>query len=67
MLPPFQVRFNQALFDFQTKFPKQNWIDVFKSSLINDYSFYSSRVEDVKLEYGDRIMFDVNKNELYWS
>lgn len=57
MLPPYLIRFNQALFDFQSKFPKKNWTHAFKSSLINDYSFYSSRVEDARLEYGDTIKF----------
>lgn len=57
MLPSYLRRFNQALADFQIKFPKQNWSASFTTNLINDYSFYSSRVEDTKLEYGDTIKF----------
>jgi Fic family protein len=57
MLPPYLIRFNQTLADFQIKFPKQYWTGSFKSSLINDYTFYSSRVEDARLEYGDTIRF----------
>jgi len=50
-------RFNEALQKFQIKFPKAIWSDDFKTNLINDFSFFSSRIEDSKLEYGDTIKF----------
>lgn len=57
MLPDYLLKFNKALSDFQEKFPRQEWTPEFRNSLINDYSFYSARVEDSKLEYGDTIRF----------
>ncbi|MBP6757537.1 MAG: Fic family protein [Bacteroidia bacterium] len=57
MLPDYLHNFNEALQKFQDKFPKVKWSDVFKESLINDYSFYSARIEDEKLHYGDTIKF----------
>ncbi|WP_316752686.1 Fic family protein [Pedobacter gandavensis] len=50
-------RFNQALLAFQIKFPKKDWSDDFKKNIINDFSFFSSRIEDPKLEYGATIKF----------
>ena len=49
MLPDYLLKFNKALSDFQEKFPRQEWTPEFRDSLINDYSFYSARVEDSKL------------------
>lgn len=57
MLSDYLIRFNSALEKFQEKFPRPNWSDDFKKDLINDYSFYSARVEDEKLQYGDTIRF----------
>jgi Fic family protein len=57
MLANFLVRFNTALEKFQEKFPRPNWSDDFKNNLVNDYSFYSARIEDDKLLYGDTIRF----------
>ncbi|MBS7786935.1 Fic family protein [Flavobacterium sp. CYK-55] len=57
MLPDYLLNFNDALLKFQEKFPRDNWSAEFKDSLINDYSFYSARIEDSKLEYGDTIRF----------
>ncbi len=57
MLPDYLLNFNDALLKFQEKFPRNEWSNEFKDSLINDYSFYSARVEDSKLEYGDTIRF----------
>jgi hypothetical protein len=57
MLPNYLKRFNLVLEEFQQEFPRPNWSDRFKSNLINDYSFYSSRLEDEKLMYGDTIKF----------
>lgn len=41
----------------QEKFPRDKWSKNFRNVLINDYSFYSARVEDNKLQYGDTIRF----------
>lgn len=57
MLAPYLERFNAALVAFQSKFPKPVWSDDFKNDMINDFSFFSSRIEDPKLEYGDTIRF----------
>ena len=57
MLPNYLVKFNDALLKFQEKYPRKKWSVEFENSLINDYSFYSSRVEDAKLQYGDTIKF----------
>ncbi|MNL14695.1 hypothetical protein D3C87_1356500 [compost metagenome] len=57
MLLPSLQRFNKALADFQIKFPRPQWSDEFKQSLINDFSFFSSRIEDPELQYGDTIRF----------
>lgn len=57
MLPDYLTNFNAALLKFQEKFPRENWSLEFRDSLINDYSFYSARVEDSKLQYGDTIRF----------
>lgn len=53
MLPDYLQNFNEALQKFQDKFPKGKWSSGFKESLINDYSFYSAKIEDEKLHYGD--------------
>jgi Fic family protein len=57
MLPDYLLEFNKTLLKFQKKFPRKEWSEDFRTSLINDYSFYSSRVEDSKLQYGDTIRF----------
>jgi Fic family protein len=57
MQAPYLQRFNAALSTFQLKFPKDNWSEEFKMSLINDFTFYSSRIEDPSLVYGDTIRF----------
>lgn len=57
MLPNYLLKFNEALLLFQNKFPRLEWSEEFRSSLINDYTFYSARVEDSKLQYGDTIRF----------
>lgn len=57
MLPNYLTRFNIALEQFQEKYPRPNWSDNFKKNLVNDYSFYSARIEDEKLQYGDTIKF----------
>ena len=57
MLPDYLQKFNEALQKFREKFPTENWLGQFKDSLINDYSFYSARIEDEKLQYGDTIKF----------
>src|SRR5690606_41311061 len=62
MLPDYLLKFNKALSTFQEKFPRDNWSTEFRNSLINDYSFYSARVEDSKLEYGDTIRFLNNES-----
>jgi Fic family protein len=62
MLPNYLLKFNEALSDFQEKFPRDTWSIDFRNSLINDYSFYSARVEDSKLQYGDTIRFLNNES-----
>lgn len=62
MLPDYLLKFNKALTDFQEKFPRQEWTPEFRDALINDYSFYSARVEDTKLQYGDTIRFLNNES-----
>lgn len=57
MLPAYLERFNLALENFNEKFPRPKWTEEFKTSLVNDYSFYSARIEDEKLQYGDTIKF----------
>lgn len=57
MLPDYLKAFNEALSQFQQKFPRDHWNEDFKTSLINDYSFFSSRIEDSKLQYGETIRF----------
>ncbi len=57
MLPNYLLKFNDALLRFQEKYPRKEWSVAFENSLINDYSFYSARVEDAKLDYGDTIKF----------
>jgi len=68
MLLPCLERFNRVLFDFQQKFPKAQWDESFKQDLINDFAFFSSRIEDPELKYGDTIKFlndeFVNKEKL---
>jgi hypothetical protein len=62
MLSNYLLEFNTALNQFQKKFPRNKWSEDFKSSLINDYSFYSARIEDPKLQYGDTIRFLNNES-----
>jgi Fic family protein len=57
MLPDYLVNFNSILKEFQDKFPVQSWSPEFRNSLVNDYSFFSARIEDSKLQYGDTIRF----------
>jgi len=57
MLSEHLQRFNEALEAFQNKFPRDSWSQEFKTDLVNDFSFYSSRIEDSRLEYGDTIRF----------
>lgn len=57
MLPAYLIKFNEVLSDFQTSFPKSKLTQEFTASLINDYSFFSARVEDPKLDCGDTIRF----------
>uniref|UniRef100_UPI00404B9149 Fic family protein n=2 Tax=Flavobacterium sp. TaxID=239 RepID=UPI00404B9149 len=57
MLTNSLIAFNAALLKFQVKFPKETWSQEFRNSLINDYSFFSARVEDSKLKYGETIRF----------
>lgn len=57
MLPKYLLAFNDALTQFQEKFPREQWTEEFRSSLINDNTFFSARVEDSKLQYGDTIRF----------
>lgn len=57
MLPDYLVNFNSILKEFQDKFPVQTWSPEFRNSLVNDYSFFSARIEDSKLQYGDTIRF----------
>jgi len=57
VLPNHLHSFNEALLKFQEKHPCEKWSDDFRNSLINDYSFFSARVEDAKLKYGDTIRF----------
>jgi hypothetical protein len=56
MLTNYLKVFNEALFQFPQKFPRERWSDDFRTSLINDY-FFSARIEDSKLQYGDTIRF----------
>lgn len=62
MLPDYLLKFNETLSKFQRKFPRVGWTSEFRDSLINDYSFYSARVEDSKLQYGDTIRFLNNES-----
>ena len=62
MLPDFLSEFNQVLEQFQEKYPQKKWSDEFKNSLLNDYSFFSARIEDSKLQYGDTIRFLNNES-----
>ncbi|MBI1838081.1 MAG: Fic family protein [Flavobacteriia bacterium] len=57
MLSDYLKRFNKALHDFQVKFPRPKWSEEFKRNLVNDFTFFSSRVEDAKLQYGDTIKY----------
>ena len=57
MLPVFLSEFNKVLAKFQEKHPIEKWSVEFKNSLLNDYSFFSARIEDSKLQYGDTIRF----------
>ncbi len=62
MLPIFLSEFNKVLAQFQEKHPIEKWSIEFKNSLLNDYSFFSARIEDSKLQYGDTIRFLNNES-----
>lgn len=62
MLPDFLHEFNSVLAEFQQLFPRPEWTDEFKTSLIDDFSFYSTKIEEESIEYGDTIRF--LRNEL---
>ena len=57
MLPDYLIRFNIALASFKNLYPSPKWSESFKNGLLNDFTFYSSRIEDDKIEYGDTIRF----------
>lgn len=57
MLSKPLTRFNTILEKFQNRFPQTDWSDDFKSALINDFTFSSSKIEDKDLQYGDTIKF----------
>ena len=57
MLSDNLQRFNTALKEFQEKFPRPDWSLELKHEIINDFSFFSSKIEDEKLDYGDTIKF----------
>ena len=57
MLSPSLTRFNAALRIFNERFPRTEWTNEFKTELVADFSFYSARIEDEYLEYGDTIRF----------
>lgn len=57
MLADYLIRFNSALLKFREKFPRPKWSEEFKNDLVNDFSFFSARVEDEKLIYGETIRF----------
>ena len=62
MLPEYLQIFNETLEQFNSRFPRKQWSEEFKNNLINDYSFYSARIEDSKLQYGDTIRFLNNES-----
>jgi Fic family protein len=57
MLPDYLEAFNLALQRFHRKYPREKWSSDFKESLLNDFSFFSAKIEDAKLNYGDTIRF----------
>lgn len=57
MLSVYLNRFNNSLDKFNEKFPRPEWSDDFKDSLLNDYTFFSARIEDSKIQYGDSVKF----------
>ncbi|MFM9984975.1 MAG: Fic family protein [Flavobacteriales bacterium] len=57
MLLPSLEEFNQALEDFRSHYPLKEWTNEFSESVLNDFSFFSSRLEDPNLQYGDTIRF----------
>lgn len=57
MLPDYLQKFNQVLEAFNQHFPSSEWSEDFKNSLLNDFTFFSSRIEDEHLKYGDTIRF----------
>ena len=57
MVPQYLKEFNNTLAEFRKLFPVNKWTPEFRDNLINDYSFFSSRVEDPKLQYGETIRF----------
>ncbi|WP_277016538.1 Fic family protein [Flavobacterium lindanitolerans] len=57
ILHDYLEAFNKTLEKFQKKFPVSEWTEKFKTDLINDFSYYSSRVEDENITYGSTIKF----------
>ena len=57
MLSDSLARFNIALEQFRENFPRTNWTKKFKSDLINDFTFFSSKIEDDSIQYGDTIKY----------
>ncbi len=57
MLPIYFSRFNMALKEFQMRFSKPEWSQEFTESLINEFSFFSTKIEEQNLEYGETIQF----------
>lgn len=61
MLPLYLSEFNSTLEQFNDKYPRYEWTNQFKSDLINDFVFFSSRIEDEDIVYGDTIRFFNNE------
>lgn len=57
MLSQPLIRFNAALNAFNQRFPRNSWTVDFTNGLVADFSFFSSKIEDQYLEYGDTIRF----------
>lgn len=57
MLSDYLYDFNTVLKAFREKFPVQAWTATFREQLVNDFTYFSSRIENRKLEYGETISF----------
>jgi len=57
MLPDYLLNFNEALFKFQEKYPRERWSTEFRNSLINDYSFYSDRLRTLNFNMATQFVF----------